>query len=64
MVQSVLILHSKDDKLVNYEDTVNSLTRFSNYKFVSFEEGGHLMVGHEAEVKEAVIDFIAHCIRS
>lgn len=60
----VLILHSKDDKLVNYEDTVNSLTRFSNYKFVSFEEGGHLMVGHEAEVKEAVIDFIAHCIRS
>lgn len=30
----VLILHSKDDKFVNYEDTVNSLTRFSNYKLV------------------------------
>ena len=54
----VLILHAKDDKLANYDDTVNALTRFPDYTFISFEDGGHMMVGHEAEVKQAVIDFI------
>jgi len=54
----VLVLHSKDDKLANYEDTVSSLVRFSNYKFISFDEGGHLMFGHEEEVYNEVIEFM------
>lgn len=54
----ILILHSKDDKLACYEDTVNALTRLSDYTFISFEDGGHLMVGHECEVHEAVMNFI------
>lgn len=54
----VLIFHAKDDKLANYDDTVNALTRFPDYTFISFEDGGHMMVGHEAEVKGAVTDFI------
>lgn len=58
----VLILHAKDDKLANYEDTVNALTRFPDYTFISFEHGGHMMVGHESEVHEAVANFIARGI--
>ncbi|MDO4811729.1 MAG: alpha/beta hydrolase [Eubacteriales bacterium] len=54
----ILILHSKDDRLASYEDTVNALTRFPDYTFISFEDGGHLMVGREHEVHEAVVNFI------
>ena len=54
----VLILHAKDDKLASYDDTVNALTRFPDYTFIAFEDGGHLMAGHEDEVYEAVENFI------
>ena len=57
----VLILHAKDDKLASYDDTVKVLTRFPNQTFVSFEDGGHLMAGHEVEVKKAVMDFVQRC---
>lgn len=56
----VLVLHAKDDKLANYEDTKAAITRFpeNNCTFVSFEDGGHLMSGHAEEVRKAVLDFI------
>jgi len=53
-----LILHAKDDKLANYQDTINALSRFPNCKFISFETGGHMMVGHSREIEEAVSEFI------
>ena len=54
----ILILHSKDDKLASFESAKSVLHRFPRYQLVSFDKGGHLMVGHEKEVKEAVISFI------
>ena len=54
----VLILHSKDDKLASYESVKSVLHRFPSYSLISFDKGGHLMKGHEKEVKEAVISFI------
>ena len=53
-----LILHAKDDKLASYGDVEKALSRFPNYTLVSFETGGHLMVGHEEEVKKAVMEFM------
>lgn len=55
-----LILHAKDDKLASYQDVEKALNRFSNYTFVPFETGGHLMTGHAAEVKKAVLEFIRY----
>ena len=52
-----LILLAKDDKLVNYSDAAESAKRFPDCTFISFEDGGHLMRGHEDEVREAVNDF-------
>lgn len=52
-----LVFHAKDDKLANYEDTINAINRFPNCTFIPFETGGHLMVGHEKEIKEAVFNF-------
>ena len=54
----VLILHAKDDKLASYEGAVNASARFPEYIFVAFEDGGHLMAGHEAEVHKAVTGFV------
>ena len=53
-----LILHAKDDKLASYADVEKARDRFPNSTLVSFETGGHLMVGHEEEVKEAVMAFV------
>ena len=53
----VLIFHAKDDKLANYADTVKAVPRFPNCTFISFEDGGHLMAGHENEIKKAVAEF-------
>lgn len=52
-----LIFQAKDDKLINYADTENAVKRFPNCTFLSFENGGHLMVGHEKEIKETVFNF-------
>lgn len=54
-----LILHAKDDKLASFEDTLNALNRFPNCRFISFETGGHMMVGHSNEIKKAVSEFIS-----
>lgn len=53
-----LVFHAKDDKLANYEDTINAINRFPNCTFIPFETGGHLMTGHSEEIKKAVSEFI------
>ena len=53
-----LILHANDDKLASYADVEKAWDRFPNSTLVSFETGGHLMVGHEEEVKDAVMAFV------
>lgn len=53
-----LILHAKDDKMASYADVEKAWDRFPNSTLVSFETGGHLMVGHEEEVKDAVMAFV------
>ena len=59
-----LILHAKDDKLASYADVEKALYRFPNCTHISFETGGHLMVGHEEEVKKAVMEFITFSSRA
>jgi pimeloyl-ACP methyl ester carboxylesterase len=53
-----LILQAKDDKLVDYAQTEKAVPRFPNCTFISFETGGHLMVGHSEEINQAVAEFI------
>ena len=44
--------------LVDYSKTEEALSRFPNCTYTFFETGGHLMVGHEEEVKQIVTNFI------
>ena len=52
-----LVFHAKDDKLASYADAEKAVKRFPDCTFISFESGGHLMKGHEEEIKEAVLKF-------
>ena len=55
-----LILHAKDDKVANYEQAEKAVSRFPNSTFISFETGGHLMVGNGEEIYRAVTEFIVN----
>lgn len=52
-----LILHAKDDKLVNFSDMERAAKRFPEATFIAFENGGHLMTGHEAQIDQALDNF-------
>ncbi len=54
----VLCLHAKDDKLANYEGAIPWAERIPECTFVSLESGGHLMVGNEDIINQALDIFI------
>ena len=53
-----LIFAAKDDKLAKYEQVEQAVNRFPNCIFVSFETGGHLLLGNSEEVFNAITEFI------
>ena len=55
----VLVVQAKDDKLVDFAATEAAVGRFPDCTFVVFEDGGHLMAGHEDEASEAVHAFVS-----
>ena len=54
----VLILHSEDDPVASFEKVRNAQHRFPILTLVTFPVGGHMMVGHRAEIDKALDDFI------
>lgn len=59
ITSNVIVFQAKDDKLANYNDTLNGIKRFSKHTFVSFDNGGHLLKGHEEEIDAAITKFFA-----
>ncbi|PID70938.1 MAG: alpha/beta hydrolase [Flavobacteriales bacterium] len=53
-----LIIQAKDDKLTKYDKFVDSVKRFKNSTLKIFDSGGHLLVGHDKEIRETVSNFI------
>lgn len=54
----VLCIHSKDDKLANYEGAIPWAERIPDCTFISLEIGGHLMVGNQEVINDALDTFI------
>jgi pimeloyl-ACP methyl ester carboxylesterase len=54
----VLILHSEDDPVANFEKVKNVQHRFPNLTLVTFPDGGHMMTGHGAEIEQALDVFL------
>jgi pimeloyl-ACP methyl ester carboxylesterase len=54
-----LVLHAKDDGLVNYEYGQYTTQHIPGAKFISFETGGHLFVGHLKDFRDYIMGFLA-----
>jgi len=54
----VLVIHAKDDPATPYAGAVFVSERIPGCQLVSDETGGHLLIGHEEEIRDAISEFI------
>lgn len=59
LTMPVLIFSAMDDRLIKFADVENVIHRFPTRVFVPFENGGHLIVGHDIEIHKTVNEFTA-----
>jgi pimeloyl-ACP methyl ester carboxylesterase len=59
----VLVLHARDDALVNYTHAENSHERIPQSRLRLFESGGHAMLSQIESVREEVEEFIAASVQ-
>ena len=52
-----LVFQSEDDRLSDYDKAVAGAYRLPECTFVSFKNGGHLLEGHDNEIRAAVCEF-------
>jgi pimeloyl-ACP methyl ester carboxylesterase len=53
-----LIVHAADDNYAPYQHAVAAADRIPRAEFVTMDKGGHLFLGREAAVREAVAAFL------
>jgi pimeloyl-ACP methyl ester carboxylesterase len=52
-----LVVNARDDPLAPYRSAARAASRIPGATLVSIERGGHLFMGHDAEVREAIRAF-------
>lgn len=52
--KQILIFHAKNDPMASYESSVKAHERLPNSELYSFETGGHMIYGHENEIKKVL----------
>ena len=58
IVQPTLIISARDDLFKTLPAAEFAASRIPDSKLIAFDTGGHLLVGHDAEVREAVRTFL------
>ncbi|HAX93270.1 MAG TPA: hypothetical protein DCY25_04855 [Bacteroidales bacterium] len=53
-----LVIHAKDDPAPPYSGAVMVSERIPGCRLVSIETGGHLMIGHDEEIRNAIREFV------
>jgi pimeloyl-ACP methyl ester carboxylesterase len=53
-----LIISARDDRYGTYASAEYTASQIAGAKFVGFERGGHTWVGHDAEVRAAILELI------
>jgi 2-hydroxy-6-oxonona-2,4-dienedioate hydrolase len=59
-----LLISARDDGYGTYANAEYTASRIANAKFIGYEQGGHLFVGHDDEVHRAVLDHVMAHARS
>jgi len=54
-----LVVHAKDDPAPPYSGAVMVSERIPGCRLVTIETGGHLLIGHEEEIKVAIREFLS-----
>ena len=52
-----LVVHARDDHLAPYRFAADAASRIPGSKLVTIERGGHLFMGRDNEVREAIRAF-------
>jgi 2-hydroxy-6-oxonona-2,4-dienedioate hydrolase len=53
-----LLISARDDGYGTYASAEYTASRIANARFIGFEQGGHLWVGHDDEVRRAVVTHV------
>lgn len=53
-----IVINARDDHLAPYRFAADAASRIPGAKLVSIERGGHLFIGHDDEVRDAVRSFV------
>lgn len=54
----VLVVHAADDRLNPIAISEAIAARIKNAKFIRYETGGHLLLGHHGDLREAIPEFL------
>jgi 2-hydroxy-6-oxonona-2,4-dienedioate hydrolase len=54
-----LVVSARDDGFGTYATAQYTASRIAGAKFIGFENGGHLLVGHDAEVQTEIVQLLA-----
>jgi pimeloyl-ACP methyl ester carboxylesterase len=54
----VLIVNAKDDPLTLYQNAQSATERIPGAKLVTIEDGGHMMLGHEEQIRSEIESFL------
>ena len=55
----VLVIGALDDPMALFRNTKALSDRIPNAKLLKIEDGGHMMLGHDAEIRAAIEEFLA-----
>ena len=53
-----LVISARDDRYGTYASAQYTASRIAGAKFIGFEEGGHVLVGHDEEVRTEIVKLL------
>jgi pimeloyl-ACP methyl ester carboxylesterase len=56
-----LVFHARDDTLVPFDRGLHSARKIPAAELIAFEQGGHFLAGHAAEVRTRISCFLNNC---
>jgi pimeloyl-ACP methyl ester carboxylesterase len=59
-----MIVSAADDRYQTYESSFYTAEEITDARFIGFPHGGHLLLGHEAEVQRQIMTFLAQYVEA
>ena len=59
-----LVISARDDRYGTYASAQYTAGRIAGARFIGFDEGGHTWVGHDDEVRAAIVELLLPAARS